>query len=306
MKTPFAAFNPTLPRTACLLESSKIFALRVAASKKDPTPLMRHSEDSPWAGAEPPFNREVLDTAVDLLLTRLGSPKRISVVLGDPFFTIQVLTLGNFPRGEAEREKVIFWQLRKLLDGPGEEFAFSYTKLRNTTAGTTLLVVACRKALVHMIEESFAKGGCRVGYVAPVSMVLHNLAASGDFMGEKGDALLINRAPGYVSFLFSEEGIPVYFRSKELPLNEDEEEKARRIELAMRLTLAYYEQKLRGPALGRILIRKWPEGSLLPVDETIVGEARIERIGELMAELPGGVERGDDFLPLFALMEGRL
>lgn len=305
MKTPFAAFNPTLPYAACMLESSMMFALRVAASKKDPTPLIRHQEPLAWKSSEVPADREAFAATVDLLLTRLGSPKRLSVVMGDTFFTIQVLTLDNFPRGEAERKKVIFWQLRKLLDGPAENFTFSYTKLRSTASGTTLLVVVCKRALIDTIEESFAGKGCRVGYVAPVSIVLHNLAIAGDFMGEKGSSLLINRAPGYVSFLFSEEGVPVYHRCKELPPGGNEEEVSR-IEMEMRLTLAYYNQKLRGSALERILIRKWPEGEVLPMDETITGEIQCERIGELMAELPGGEVRGDDFLPLFALMERKL
>ena len=137
--------KPTLPPVAVLMEPGAVFALRVGSAQRDPTPLVRHEEsfESPDGHYLPgPEAMEVLSAS---LMTQLGSPKRISCIIGDPLFKTQVLTLSDFPRSEQERRKVILWHIRKFLNYPIDSVRMDYAIIGRVPGSVKLLVTLCSR-----------------------------------------------------------------------------------------------------------------------------------------------------------------
>ncbi len=304
MKSLLTHLKPSFPPAAVMMESSTLFALRIGGKKGEALPIFRHQEPLGEGFDGPLPEAAVLKSLVESLLTRMGAPRRLSLLLGDPFFTIKVLTLTDFPRSDEERKRVILWHLRKNLGESGEELRLSYQLLKKTPRGVSLLVTTIPRKTILEIEEVFAAGNCRIGYVAPVSAALYNFVIAVKGLGEEGSALLLNRTPEYVSFLFVDKGTPLFFRCKTLHGDDRGEDAVHRISRELRLTLKYYEEKLGGEPLGKILVRRWPEGVDLPVKEVAGEETLVKKLEDMFGELAGGERRGADYLPLFAITEG--
>jgi hypothetical protein len=297
--------KPTLPPVAVLMEPGAVFALRVGSAQRDPTPLVRHEEsfESPDGHYLPgPEAMEVLSAS---LMTQLGSPKRISCIIGDPLFKTQVLTLSDFPRSEQERRKVILWHIRKFLNYPIDSVRMDYAIIGRVPGSVKLLVTLCPAAEIQALEAAFAAGGCQVGYVGSSTIELFNLALAKGALPPGGNALIINRTPDYLSFLFAGKGLPLFFRCKDLDgARADDEQVGERLLQELRLTLAYYREKLGGEHLEKVLIRRFPGGAFLPLEDIIEEDVVVQDLSDALPPLPSGASRDAEYLPIFGLLEG--
>jgi hypothetical protein len=296
-------FKPSLPPVAVLLEPPRLMAVRVASASKDPSPLVKHEEPLPHGDGSYLSSGAAPEGSVASLLTRLGEPRKISLVVGDPFFRSQVITLPEFPRKEEERQQLLLWHLRKSLNLPIDGTRLRYEVLGRNGAEVTLWLTLCGEEWVRDLESQFEKHGCEVGHVGVSSVELYNLALAKNRIPGEGACLLINRVPGYLSLLFVQGGNPLFFRSRETLLD-GEEDGAHRIAQDLRLTLAYHKEKLGGQRIEKVLLRRYPEGLSLPLEEVLEEGTPVENLEEGMALLPNGQRRGAEWLPLYGLMEG--
>lgn len=297
-------FRPAMPPVAALLEPPRLVGLRVARARKDPTPLVVHEEPLPSGENAYLPAGEALERPVASLLTHLGHPREIAVVVGDPFFRVQVLRLADFPRNGEERAQVLLWQLRKVFNTPLERVRLRYEVLERTPAGTVVLAAVCPKEEAAAVESAFSREGCRVGFLGPCTFALEALwEAKGGLGGEA--TLLLNHPEGYLSFLFLERGRPVFFRCKDLGAFEGTEtDDGGRPAQELRLTLAYYREKLGGPQDFAILLRRGLEGRGIPFDGIAEEGTSLRPLGEVLAPLPSGMARMESALPLFGVLEG--
>jgi hypothetical protein len=297
--------KPSLPPVALLLEPPGLFAIRVASAGRDMTPLVRHEEQLPTGEGMLLPEPERLRPLVEGVLTRLGGPKRISLILGDPFFRSQVLTIDDFPRREQERQQVILWHLRKTLNAPLDTVRLRYEVLQRTPGAVTLWLTLCQEEPVTALEGAFAAAGCDVGYVGASTIELYNLARAKDVLPGSGSGLLINRTPSSLSFLFTEAGAPEFFRFKDVGAGtESAEDETARVAQELRLTLAYHREKLGRARLDKVVVRRYPSSVILPLEQVLEEETRVEEISDVLPPLPDQKPRGAEWLPLFGLMEG--
>lgn len=297
-------FKPSLPPVAVLMEPPQLLGLRVASARRDLTALVRHEEPLAEHGEQYLPSSAVMDGLAESLLTRLGEPRRISLVLGDPFFRTQVLTLAELPRSEQERQQVILWHLRKTLNYPIDGVRLRYEVLERAPGATTLWLTLCAEDSVRALEEAFSARGCQVGYVGSASVELFNLALAKGLLPREGSCLIINRTPAYLSFLFTDAGRPVFFRSKEMTQEDTAEDSLSRVAQELRLTLAYHREKLGRGRLQKILIRRYPAGVSLPLEEVVEEDVAAEDLAAALPALPGNQQRGAEWLPLYGLLEG--
>ena len=302
MQPLLSYFRPSIPPVAVLLEPPNLMALRVASASKYPSPLVKHEEALPPGGDSYLSGGAGPEGMVGSLLTRMGAPKRISLIVGDPFFRSQVLVLPEFPRKEEDRQQMLLWHLRKTLNQPMEGTRLKYEILGRSGAEATIWLTLCAEEWIRALESQFEKNGCEVGHVGVASVELLNLALAKNRLPAQGACLLINRVPGYISLLFTEGGRPIFFRSRET-LFEGEEDGFQRVAQGLRLTLAYHREKLGGRRLERVLVRRHPEGLVLPLDDVLEDGIPVEDLEEGMVPLPNGQRRGPQWLPLYGLME---
>jgi hypothetical protein len=300
MKLLANRFRPSLPPVAVLMEAPSVMALRVAKVGAGMQPLVM--DEDPMAAIVDSAGGEGHGARLaDATLTRLGRPKRLCLVLGDPFFRLQTLALTDFPRSEEERVQVIRWHLRKTLNIPVESLRLRYDVLQKDATGVTLWLSACQEDAVVALESAFAEQGCEVGYVGASSVELHNLALARGLYPEEGSVLLLNRTAGYLSFLFSEGGRPVFFRCKESPADEESEIGEARLEQELRLTLAYHRDKLGGGKLSRVLVRRQAPHLSLPLASVLDEDVPVEELSQAAGL---GAPWNPAWLPLVGLLEG--
>ncbi len=297
-------FRPAMPPVAALLEPPRLVGLRVAKARKDPTPLVVHEEPlPPGEGAYLPSG-EALERPVASLLAHLGQPREIAVVAGDPFFRVQVLRLPEFPRDEEERTQVLLWQLRKILNAPLDRVRLRYEVLERSAGGAVVLAAVCAEEEAAALEAAFEREGCRVGFLGPSTFALHALWEAGGRFGDE-PVLLLNHPEGYLSFLFVERGRPVFFRCKDLAAFESPEtDGGGRTAQELRLTLAYYREKLGGPQSPLILLRGTSAGRAFPFEGAVEDGASLRTLAEVLPPLPSGGSRDETALPLFGVLEG--
>ncbi|MGC8763513.1 MAG: hypothetical protein ACP5VN_07775 [Acidobacteriota bacterium] len=297
-------FRPAMPPVAALLEPPRLVGLRVAKARKDPTPLVVHEEPLPPGGGTYLPAGEALERPVASLLAHLGQPKEIAVVVGDPFFRVQVLRLTDFPRNEEERTQVLLWQLRKLLNAPLDRVRLRYEVLERSTQGAVVLAAVCPEEEAAAVESAFGQQGCRVGFLGPSTFALHALWEAGGRFGEEA-VLLLNHPEGYLSFLFLEGGRPVFFRCKDLQAFEAPEDGGGgRAAQELRLTLAYYREKLGGTEAPPILVRTSSGGHAFPFHGAVEEGAALQSLAGVLPPLPTGAPRDEAALPLFGVLEG--
>jgi hypothetical protein len=294
--------RPSLPPVAFLIEPPGAFALRMEKQGKVANPTATHVGSLPL-GPEGTLSAEAATLFAEAALPRLGSPKRASLILWDGFFRSQILEISDFPRKEAERLQVLRWHVRKGLDYPVENARIRYNLLKRTETGSSVWVTAAKAEDIAMLEALFRARGCQIGYVGSSTVELFSLALSRDMLISEGATLLLNRSGATITFLFAEHGVPLFYRSKELPLDAEGEDLDLQLAQEIRLTLAYFRERFGGSPLRRVLVRCQPQDCPLPLGEVLTDE-EVLQMDQVLASVRAGTVRPVEFLPLFNLLEG--
>ena len=250
MKIPF--LRPVVPpHVFCLLAESVTYA----SVRRDPlgfaeTRSFTYPSGSLGASASgtPLFTREALSEAVSAA-RRLaeGRLTRASVVFPDAWARMLSIDFDTLPDGEAEAREMVRWKLKKLLPGVTSELAVTFRDLP-TGEGKRLLVAAAPADTISSIEQSFESLGVRVGRLSPASLALFEGTAPVLSAKAGGDYALLHRAAGSLSFLIARGSAPLFYRQR--PADEEPEAHAQEL----RLSLSYYEEKLKGPGLAAVFV----------------------------------------------------
>ena len=292
---------PSFPEVALLLEPPLAYGLRVSRGGPGPSLLARTEQELVWPEEGEP-SAAAFGSLAERALTALGQPPRLSLLLGDALMKMQVLTLTDFPAAEEEREQVLRWHVRKVLNFTLDGLRLRYQLLGRTEGAVTLWLTLVPESLVASLESAFGQRGCHVGYIGAVTPELFNLALRGGALPAEGASLLVNRSPRSVSFLFAERGQPQFFRCKELRGVEGDED-PERLGQEVRLTLAYHRERLGGAPLRAVFVRRHPAWLALPVEDEAGADVVVAPLRERLPALAGGGERPEAGLPLFSVLE---
>lgn len=301
MKSLWGLLKPSLPPVGVIVEPPFAAAIRAERQGKEVNPTATYV-GTIALGPEGMLSPEGAAQFAEAALPRLGSPKRASLVLWDGFFRSQVLEVSDFPKREAERLQVLRWHLRRGLEYPVESGRISYMVLRRTDSSCTIWVSVARADEIAAIEAVFRARGCHLGHVGSSSVELFNLALARDMLCAQGSTLILNRACSSLTFLFAEQGIPLFYRCKELGQEGAEGADEERLGQELRLTLAYFRERFGGAPLRRVLVRCQPEDAALPLQEVLADE-EVLHVDRVLALSKPGAARPVGFLPLFQLLE---
>ena len=302
MKRLLSLVKPSIPPVALLLEPPYGMAIRVDKPGQAAAEIFSYEGELFRAPGEIVSAGE-FERFAEAVLPRLGNPKRISVVLSDSFFKSQVLDISDFPRRDSERIQVLKWHVRRSLDFPVDAARIRYSVLRRSPSSTQLWVTVGREDELSTIEAVFRARGCQTGYIGLSTLELFNLAAGRDMLSESGTTLLLNRAGSTLTFLFTEQGLPLFYRSKELPQEAEGESQSERISQEIRLTLAYFRERFAGVPLRRLLIRCASELEPLQMEEMLTDE-EVLFMDHVLREPGPPRGRTASLLPMFGLLEG--
>ncbi|HNQ77584.1 MAG TPA: hypothetical protein PK747_01425 [Acidobacteriota bacterium] len=299
MKNILEYLPPAVPSASFLLEDGILSGVRTEKKKASFRFVSKISETAFEVSSEEWPQREEMAPAVERALLSLGNPDRAAFLLPDVVFRMQVLELENFPKSEEEKEKILLWQARRNLGHPVQDLRIRQHLLEKDGDFTRLWAAAAPRELLAGIEKLFSDRGCHLGFISSPVMVLHPLLEKKGIMKSDGLELLLNMTSKSITFLFTRDGLPVFFRTKELRSGD---ETADRFAQEIRLTLAFQREKLGNEGLKRVCHRVAGDDMFFPAEDFDEG-TEVVSLNDISPDTETDGIRGYSLLPLLASLE---
>jgi Tfp pilus assembly PilM family ATPase len=192
-------------------------------------------------------DRAAVAAAVGRVLERLGSPRRIALVVPDPVAKVSFVKFERVAPRAQDLDDLIRWQVRKTAPFAIEEAQVSYVPGQLTAEGQEFVVTLARRDLVEEYERLFAGTGAHAGIVDLATFNVVNAVLAGAPGGLAGDWLLVNVAPDYVSLAILRGPHLIFFRNRAAETDGT-------LADLVHQTAMYYQDRLSGAGFVRVLL----------------------------------------------------
>lgn len=258
--------------------------------------------DAPASADGPAVAAAIADA---LRLAGAEGAGRISIAVPDTAVRVFVTDIADLPPRRAQAEEMIRFRIRRAVPFRPEESRLSWDVLgRDAEGRMQVLVAIAPETVLRPLETALRARGLRCGLVDLASLdVYHALRLDGRLgplqgAGANGEApvdtAVLNATPAFFSLMILRGGQLIFYRSKNYHVQSgyQGEESLRVVGRELRSSLGYYEERLLGQGLSRVLLRVSGvplEGVLDLVRDAgcaAVEPARLERIVPELAQLP--------------------
>lgn len=117
---------------------------------------------------------EALTETLRRLRSESGRWDKLSLLLPDSWFRINILEMPALPAKDNEALDAVRWSLKRTLPIPPEQLRVTYTVLSRTAKGATLLVLSAMEATLSAVESTFAAAGFDIVLIEPLGLNLWN------------------------------------------------------------------------------------------------------------------------------------
>jgi Tfp pilus assembly PilM family ATPase len=184
--------------------------------------------------------------ALGRVLEKIGRPRRIGLIIGDPVVKVSLVKLQQVPTRAQDLDQVIRWQVRKSAPFAIEDAQIGYQPGLRTDEGQEFIVTLARRDVIDEYEALCAGAGAHAGIVDLSTFnVVNTVLAGGNVPA--GDWLLVNVAPGWESIAIMRGQHLIFFRSRGM----DGEGTLADL---VHQTAMYYEDRLSGAGFGRVML----------------------------------------------------
>lgn len=177
-----------------------------------------------------------LADALRRLRLESGTWEKVSVLLPDAWFRINIVELASLPDREAEARDVVRWSLKRTLPIPPEQLRIAWTVLDRNASGARVLVLSALEETLGSIERVFAAAGFDVVLIEPVGLNLWNAIAVRE-PDTEGDRLFLYVREGDFTTAVFRGAQPLFIRSRQLHAD-------RSIDQEIRLSASYLRDSL--------------------------------------------------------------
>jgi len=228
----FARFEPT--RGNPRLVSSKTYPL--PASTWEPgvvTPVLR--------------DPEALTSLADRLRRENGRFERLSLLLPDTWFRINILDVASLPERRGEAEEMVRWNLKRTLPIRPEDLRMSWLQAGSSDGGHRVFVVAALDRTLTAIEESFRAAGIEIVLIESTGLNLWNSVIVREHPAATGDRILVYlRGDDFTAAVFRG-ATPLFVRSRAMTGE-------RALMQEIRLSASYVKANVRSESLERCYV----------------------------------------------------
>ena len=230
------------PPDVVVLDTDSLVHARFAPGRESPRIVQAKSYRLPEGTFTPAVVTPQLATAEALIdaLRRLrnetGKWDKVSVLLPDAWFRINLLDLPAIPEDPAEALQVVRWSLKRTIPIPPDQMRVAYTVLSRSGAAARILVLSAMDATLAAIEKAFAAAGLDVILLEPVGLNIWN-AISVSERETPDDRMLVHvRETDFTTAVFRGSQ-PLFIRSRNLTGE-------RSVEQEIRLSATYLRDSL--------------------------------------------------------------
>jgi type IV pilus assembly protein PilM len=117
-----------------------------------------------------------------------GKLDRVSVLLPDSWFRINIVDLPSLPSRSADALDVVRWSLKRTLPIPPDQLRVAYSVLSRNGEAAKVLVLSALDATLAQLERVFSAAGLDVILIEPVGLNIWNAIAlrQGESSAEAG------------------------------------------------------------------------------------------------------------------------
>ncbi|HEV7765561.1 MAG TPA: hypothetical protein VGQ76_11210 [Thermoanaerobaculia bacterium] len=119
-------------------------------------------------------NAPALAETLRRLRNETGRWDKVSVLLPDSWFRMNIVDLPSLPANEAEALDVVRWSLKRTLPIPPEQLRVSYAVLSREGQAAKVLVLSALEATLASLEKAFADTGLEIVLIEPLGLNIWN------------------------------------------------------------------------------------------------------------------------------------
>jgi len=212
----------SFPPDVVVLDSESLIHARLGRGRKsDPTVLQAKS----YRLSGQPFTPGMVspelidDGALAEALRRLrmesGKWDKVSLLLPDSWFRINLVDLPTLPDKATEAADVVRWSLKRTLPIDPAELRIAYEVLHKTQAGVRLLVISAIEKTLAGIERAFGAAGFEIVLIEPVGLNIWNAIAVREAATSRDRLFLYVRETDFTTAVFRGSQ-PLFIRSRNL------------------------------------------------------------------------------------------
>ena len=251
------------PPVDAVIEVAQDYVMAIAGTMKngDLTVYSHVSEQLPTDLISPSVNEENFrdSNAVSQVFRRVckglpSKPKRVGLVVPDGIAKVSLLRFEQVPRRHSDLEKLIHWQMKRVVPFPIEEARVTYTPGRNIGInGQEFLVVAAKNEIVHQYENLCVEIGAHAGLIDLATLSLLNFYLVPGQQAS-GDWILVNTQAESTSVAIVRDGKVIFYRNSV-------DGEILTVANLVHQTVMYYQDHLSGQGLCQGLIRGTSEAA---------------------------------------------
>jgi type IV pilus assembly protein PilM len=173
----------SFPPDVVVLDSDSLVHARLGRGKANPRIVNAKSYRlAPDTFASAPVTPQIADEAalaepLRRLRAETGRWEKVSLLLPDSWFRINIVELPSLPERDADAMDVVRWSLKKTLPIPPEQLRMTYSVLSRGTQGAKVLVISALEATLAGIERVFAAHGFEIVLIEPMGINIWNAIA---------------------------------------------------------------------------------------------------------------------------------
>jgi type IV pilus assembly protein PilM len=234
----------TFPPDVVVLDSDGLMHARFARGKRGPRVVGAKTYRLPAGTFTPAMVTPTLVSEANLAdaLRRLkletGKWERVSLLLPDSWFRINIVDLPSLPAGNAEAMDVVRWSLKRTLPIPPEQLRVTYHVLSRDGAAAKVLVLSALEATLSAIERIFAAAGLEVILIEPLGLNIWNAITVREADTTADRLFVYVREEDFTTAVFRGSQ-PLFIRSRNLSHD-------RTLEQEIRLSASYLRDSMGG------------------------------------------------------------
>jgi hypothetical protein len=232
----------SFPPDIVIIDTDALVHARFGSGKKG----MRLLQTKPYRLAADTFTPSMVtpllagEPALAETLRRLrnetGRWDKVSVLLPDSWFRINIVDLPTLPDKEAEALDVVRWSLKRTLPIAPEQLRVTYSVLSREGSAAKVLVLSALEATLASLERVFAAQGLDIVLIEPLGLNIWNAITTREAETTADRLFLYVRDTDFTTAVFRG-AQPLFIRSRNLSAE-------RTVEQEIRLSASYLRDAL--------------------------------------------------------------
>jgi Tfp pilus assembly PilM family ATPase len=232
----------SFPPDVVILDTDALVHARFGRGKKG----MRLIQAKPYRLAADTFtpsmvtpqlaNESSLTETLRRLRNETGRWDKVSLLLPDSWFRINIVDLPSLPEKEAEALDVVRWSLKRTLPIAPEQLRVTYSVLSREGSAAKVLVLSALEATLSSLEKAFAAQGLEIVLIEPLGLNIWNAITTREAETTADRLFLYVRDTDFTTAVFRG-AQPLFIRSRNLSAE-------RTVEQEIRLSASYLRDAL--------------------------------------------------------------